>query len=238
MEFPQHIMIVEDEVITQRYLKNILGQYSVKSVECYDNAKDALEQFKIKQYDMILMDINIKGAVDGIQLSREILRIRDIPIVFITAHNDNETFQEVLELSPFGFITKPFSAKDVELAIQLAYRRHCSSTQKQRMQEEKSSNDMIIISESYRYSLLAQELYYNDTLVKLNMKQKKLIHILSKNVNTIVTYETLVMEIWEIDNISSSALRTLVYTLRKSHPDLPIISHSKVGYSLKTKGDQ
>ena len=237
MELPQDIMIVEDEVITQRYLKNILGQYSVKSVECYDNAKDSLEQFKTKHYDMILMDINIKGAVDGIQLAREILRIRDVPIVFITAHNDNETFQEVLELSPFGFITKPFSAKDVELAIQLAYRRHCSSTQNKRKKEEKSARDMIIISEEYRYSLLSQELYSHDTLVKLNMKQKKLVHILCKYINTIVTYETLVMEIWEVDTISSSALRTLVYTLRKSHPNLPLVSHSKVGYSLKTKED-
>ncbi|HHD78405.1 MAG TPA: response regulator transcription factor [Epsilonproteobacteria bacterium] len=237
MELPQHIMIVEDEVITQRYLKNILEQYTVDSIECYDNAKYALAQFKNKEYDMILMDINIKGAVDGIQLAREILRIRDVPIIFITAHNDNETFQEVLELSPFGFITKPFSAKDVELSIQLAYKRHCISVQAKQSKEEKSSVDMIVISDEYHYSLRAQELYYNDTLVKLNMKQNKLVHILCKYINTIVTYETLVMAIWEVDNISSSALRTLVYTLRKSHPDLPIISHSKVGYSLKTTSD-
>jgi DNA-binding response OmpR family regulator len=235
MELPQHIMIVEDEVITQRYIKNILGQYHVKSIECYDNAKDALVAFRKKQYEMILMDINIKGAVDGIQLAREMLRIREVPIVFITAHNDNETFQEVLELSPFGFITKPFSGKDVELAIQLAYKRHCSSKQDKRIKEEKSATDMIVISSHYRYSLLAQELYCDDNLVKLNVKQKSLIHVLSKNINNIVTYDRLITEIWEIDSISSSALRTLVYTLRKAHPDLPIVSHSKVGYSLRTE---
>ncbi len=237
MQLPQHIMIVEDEVITQRYLKNILEQYKIESVECYDNAKDALSKLKNTKYDIILMDINIKGAMDGIQLSREILRIDDIPIVFISAHSDNETFQEVLELSPFGFITKPFSAKDVEVAILLAYKRYLASMKNKQKYVKESSADIIEISDAYRYSLHAQELYYKNTPVKLNVKQQKLIHILSQNIDRVVTYEVLVMEIWEIENISSSALRTLVYTLRKSHPDLPIMSHSKVGYSLKTMID-
>ena len=232
MELPQHIMIVEDEVITQRYLQNILGQYSIESIECYDNAKESLKQFKMKQYEMILMDINIKGAMDGIQLAREILRVRNVPIVFISAHNDNETFQEVLDLSPFGFITKPFSAKDVELAIQLAYKRHSSSLQDKHTETTTQLTDKVIISENYYYLPASQELYHNGTPVKLNVKQTMLIHTLCKHINKIVTYETLVMEIWGVDYIASSTLRTLVYTLRKMYPDLHIRSHSKVGYSL------
>ncbi|HIP29004.1 MAG TPA: response regulator, partial [Sulfurovum sp.] len=113
-ELPQSVLIIEDEAITQRYLKDILGQYNLECVDCYDNAKDALAHIKTKKYEMILMDINIKGSMDGIQLAREILRTRTIPIIFITAHSDNDTFQEVLELSPYGFISKPFSSQDVE----------------------------------------------------------------------------------------------------------------------------
>jgi len=235
MDLPQHIMIVEDEVITQRYLKNILGQHKVECIECYDNAKDALEQFKDKQFNMILMDINIKGAIDGIQLAREILRIKTIPIIFITAHNDNETFQEVLELSPFGFITKPFSAKDVEIAVQLAYRRYCADLLAGEKEEDKSTVAMIDISNKYRYALEPKELYCFDVLVKLNPKQKKLVHVLNKYIDTIVSYETLEMAIWGTDEVSDSALRTLIYNLRKSHPDFPILSHSKLGYSLRGK---
>lgn len=237
MDFPQQIMIVEDEVITQRYLKNILEQYVTGKVECYDNAKDALGEIRQNNYEMILMDINIKGSMDGIQLAREILRTKNIPIVFITAHNDTETFQEVLDLSPYGFIAKPFSSSDVEVAIQLAYKRYLSYKKEDisdtKIEGEKSTN--IDISKDYSYSFIDNKLYHCGELVKLNTKQNKLLEILSKNINNIVAYDTLVGEVWEDYNISDSALRTLVYQIRKQHPDLPIISHSKLGYSLTKK---
>jgi len=233
MEFPKEIMIVEDEAITQRYLKNILEQYNMNSIDCVDNAKDALVQLKTKTYEMILMDINIKGAVDGIQLAREILSKCTLPIVFITAHNDTETFEEVLELSPYGFISKPFSAKDVEVAVQLAHKRFLDyekNTNKPVPKEVSFQN--VVISEVFRYSFEEHKLYHKEQFIKLNIKQNKLLEILSKNLNNIVTYDMIISEIWGDEIISDSVLRTLVYTLRKNLPDLPIISHSKLGYSL------
>jgi len=119
MIFPQNIVIVEDETITQRYLQDIFAQYDVIVTGCFDNAADTIEALKRINCDMILMDINIKGSVDGIQLAKEILQTYNFPIVFITAHNDDETFQEVLELSPYGFIEKPFSRKDIVFTLQL-----------------------------------------------------------------------------------------------------------------------
>jgi len=235
MDFPQQIMIVEDEVITQRYLKNILAQYNVANVECYDNARETLENIRSNTYDMILMDINIKGSMDGIQLAREILRSYNIPIVFITAHNDTETFQEVLELSPYGFIAKPFSSTDVEVAIQLAYKRFVSYSEVNAKKVEAVDNAIIKISEQYTYSTEEEKLYCDNQLVKLNAKQNKILEVLSVNINSIVKYDTLIMAVWGENEIADSALRTLIYTIRKTLPDLPIISHSKLGYSLVSK---
>lgn len=232
MELPKRIMIVEDEVITQRYLKNIFDQYDVDTTACFDNAKDALTAIKADTYDMILMDINIKGSVDGIQLAREILRSHALPIVFITAHSDNETFQEVLDLSPYGFISKPFSGKDVEVAVQLAYRRFISYAQIHPEEQKAPATEQIILTPEYTYSISESKLYQNNVLVKLNMKQNKLLQVLSRNINHVVPYDIITDEIWGDEFISDSALRTLVYTVRKAHPDLPIVSHSKLGYSL------
>ena len=237
MKLPKEILIVEDETITQRYLKNILEQYDMNNIDCVDNAKDALVQLKAKTYEMILMDINIKGSVDGIQLAREILNKYTLPIVFITAHNDTETFQEVLDLSPYGFISKPFSAKDVEVAVQLAYKRFLVyQTDNNKEVQIKESFSDVVISESYLYSFKEHKLYHKEQFIKLNLKQNKLLEILSKNLNSIVTYDIIISEIWADEMISDSALRTLVYTIRKNLPDLPIISHSKLGYSLSTDG--
>jgi len=232
IDLPQKVLIIEDEAITQRYLKDILGQYNLECVDCYDNAKEALAHIKTTNYEMILMDINIKGSMDGIQLSREILRTRNIPIIFITAHSDSETFQEVLELTPYGFISKPFSSQDVEMALQLAYKRFQSVKDKIETEEIEENIEMVDISKDFVYSKEEKILFHEDTPVQLNAKQTILIDILCKNINNSVDYDTLTLAIWENEYIADSALRTLIYSIRKMMPDLPILSHSKVGYSL------
>jgi DNA-binding response OmpR family regulator len=232
MQLPKHIMIVEDEAITQRYLKDILTHYGVESIECHDNAQDAYLSLKDSACEMILMDINIKGSVDGIQLARKILQQRTIPIVFITAHSDQDTFQEVLDLSPYGFIAKPFSAKDVEMTLQVAYKRFLVQKDKEVMVDK--DEDLIRIDHQYVYSKSLKRLYKNDEEVVLNNKHLKLVDKLCCNINHTVDYESLKWEIWQSEEIAESALRTLVYTLRKQLPDLPLVSYSKIGYSIKT----
>ena len=236
MLLPKKILIVEDEVITQRYLQNIFEQYDVHVVACLDNASDTLEILSSTCCDMILMDINIKGATDGIQLARQILKTQDIPIVFITAHNDEDTLEEILELAPYGFIGKPFSSKEIVVTLQIAYKRYLTHLElyNKTTIKEKIDNPIVIIDEHYSFSLEELELYYDGEIVKLNKKQNKLLSILVDNIDTIVDYEILVSYVWDTENIADSSLRTLVYSVRKLLPDLPILSFSKLGYSLKS----
>jgi DNA-binding response OmpR family regulator len=235
MVFPENIVIVEDETITQRYLQEIVVQHDVTVSGCFDNATDTLEALKHIECNMILMDINIKGPVDGIQLARTILKTYNIPIVFITAHNDDETFQEVLELAPYGFIEKPFSSKDVAFTLQLAYQRYCFHEKKREMKSDKRPREYLILNEYYTYSRPLKTLYHNDQPVKLSVKQSKLMEVLMQNVNHTVDYEAITTAIWENDTIADSALRTLVYSVRKAYPDLPLVSYSKSGYSIEIK---
>ena len=236
MILPQNIVIVEDEVITQRYLQDILSQYEITVSACFDNAKDTLAHLRDVPCDLLLMDINIKGAMDGIQLAREILRTATLPIVFITAHNDDDTLEELLELAPYGFIGKPFSSKDVLVTLQVAYKRYLTHLASFR-EKEKDVLD-IIINQTYRYSKQKSELYENDIRIKLNHKQSTLLSILASHPNHPVSYDLLISEIWGSDSIADSALRTLVYSLRKLLPELPIVSHSKIGYMLATEASE
>jgi len=235
MSMPKKILIVEDEVITQRFLQDIFAQYETEVVGCFDNAGDVLTHIKELTCDMILMDINIKGPMDGIQLARKILEKHDLPIVFITAHNDDETVEETLELSPYGFICKPFTSKDVVVTIQIAYKRYLAHTKVVDTQSEVKHHQEVIINEKYRYIQSRAQLYREDKPVDLTKNQSALVKILVQNVNQTVSYETLVSSIWGDGHIADSALRTLVYSLRKLLPDLPIVSHSKVGYALEIK---
>jgi len=233
MIFPQNIVIVEDEKITQRYLQDIFAQYDVRVSGCFDNAADTTEALKSIACDMILMDIDIKGPVDGIRLAKDILKTYRFPVVFITAHNDDETFQEVLELSPYGFIEKPFSRKDIVFTLQLAYKRYLSHEKETKVKPEKKPREYLILNEHYAYSRVLKMLYHDEQPVKLSSKQSKLLEVLIQNVNHTVGYDVLISAIWEDDTVSDSALRTLVYSIRKALPDLPLLSYSKIGYSIE-----
>ncbi len=233
MLLPKNIVIVEDEVITQRYLQDILSQYEITVSACFDNAKDTLEHLRDVPCDLLLMDINIKGSMDGIQLAREILRTATLPIVFITAHNDDDTLEELLELAPYGFIGKPFSSKDVMVTLQVAYKRYLTYTASSVSTETKSTG--LQINKKYRYFKQRNELYKNDIRVKLNQKQSMLLSVLASYPNQPVSCDLLISEIWGNDTIADSALRTLVYSLRKLLPDFPIVSQSKIGYMLATE---
>ncbi len=236
MQLPQNIMIVEDEVLTQRYLKDILLHNGVKNIVCYDNAKDVLKHMKTTQPNMILMDVDIIGPVDGIQLSRKISEMnQNIPIIFITAHCDEHTFDEVLELSPYGFISKPFSSKDIEVTLRLAYKRYLVQQEMLRYKNAVDNIDTVFINQQYKYSKSLKTLYKNNQPVKLKKKHQLLVDALCTMHNQIITFDVLTEKIWGEKSISDSALRTLIYTLRQILPDLPIISYSKVGYSLETK---
>lgn len=233
MDLPENIVLVEDEVITQRYLHDILAQHHVNITGCFDNASDTIETLKSIKCDMILMDINIKGPVDGIQLAKKILGIYTLPIVFITAHNDDATLEELLKLAPYGFIGKPFSSKEVLVTLKIAYKRYLIHTAVSRVKTSDESND-IVINTNYTYSRTLSVLYYNGKAIKLNKKQSRLLEVLSQNVNHTVEYDTLISKLWEDESVADSTLRTLVYSLRKLLPDLPIVSYSKVGYSLQS----
>lgn len=234
MTLPKNIIIVEDEVITQRYLQDIFAQQNIHVSGCFSSAKETMIHIKDLKCDMLLMDINIQGPVDGIQLARQILRNYEIPIIFITAHNDDETLEEILELAPYGFIAKPFSSKEVLITLQIAYKRYVTHSQLESV-KEKENIENVRINQRYCYSQELGILYEDDLPVKLNKKQTLLIEILVKNINYTVGYDMLVDKIWEKHHIADSALRTLVYSLRKLLPELPLVSHSKMGYMLKTE---
>jgi len=235
MSLPKRIIIVEDEVITQRFLQDIFDQHDTTIVGCFDNAKDVLEKVSVLGCDMVLMDINIKGPMDGIQLARKILEKHTLPIIFITAHNDDETVEETLELSPYGFICKPFTGKDVVVTVQIAYKRYLAHVKALQRKEEIVKREEIIINQKYWYAVQEAQLYHEGKIVDLTKNQQALVEVLARNYGSTVDYETLISAIWGDGYIADSALRTLVYSLRKLLPEMPIVSHSKVGYALEAK---
>lgn len=234
MLMPKNIMIVEDEVITQRYLKDILAKNNVAVSGCFDNGEDALDALESTSCELALVDINLKGAMDGLRLAKHMLDKYKICIVFITAYSDSRTLEEALELSPYGFVVKPFSPNEVEIAIQIAYKRFLMYQEKSLQRPITLDNDFLVITEQLKYSFTKLTLFESDEPVRLSMRQTKLIGLLCRNIDHIVSNEVIVLEVWGDKIVSNTSLRTLVYNIRQLVPGLSLITHSKLGYMIKS----
>jgi DNA-binding response OmpR family regulator len=73
---------------------------------------------------LVLMDLRLAGALDGIAAAQQIAQVRDVPIIFLTAHSDPETLARACLTGPFGYILKPFNERELHTQIEIALYRH------------------------------------------------------------------------------------------------------------------
>jgi CheY-like chemotaxis protein len=119
----ERILLVEDDDVIARIedwrLKN-LG-YTVCGRAT--TGAEAMELVVNAKPDLVLMDINIQGDVDGIETAGMIKKGFNIPVVYVTSHSDGPTLERAKETHPDGFIVKPFDDQDLRVAIQLALKK-------------------------------------------------------------------------------------------------------------------
>ncbi len=115
-----NVMIVEDESIVAMDLAAGLEHDGYKVVGIADNYTDALNIFKEETVDILLMDINIHGDKDGVETATELMKIKQVPLIYLTAFTDAKTVERVKHTNPSAFLTKPYNIDNVRIAIDLA----------------------------------------------------------------------------------------------------------------------
>ncbi|AGB48316.1 CheY-like receiver domain-containing protein [Methanomethylovorans hollandica DSM 15978] len=118
------ILVVEDENIVALEIKKRLQKlgYIVPSVA--STGEDAISKVEGILPDLVLMDIMLKGEIDGIDAAGEIRKRFNIPVVYLTAYSDEETLQRAKLTEPYGYILKPFEENDLRTTIEIALYRH------------------------------------------------------------------------------------------------------------------
>jgi len=114
------VLIVEDEIVVASEIKLRLQAMGFIVIGIVNNGRDAIAAANEHYPDVILMDITLKGKMDGLEATREINRETDIPVIFITAHTDTPTLDSARAASSHGIFTKPFSDEELMAAIQQA----------------------------------------------------------------------------------------------------------------------
>jgi DNA-binding LytR/AlgR family response regulator len=116
------ILIVEDEMIIGAKVSMFLTELGYEVTGIFPRAEDVLLQLEESTPDIALLDINLKGSMDGIALAHVLLSAHQIPVIFLTANSDEATFQRAKEAKPYAFLSKPFKKLDLQRALELTIR--------------------------------------------------------------------------------------------------------------------
>jgi len=118
------ILIVEDERIVALDIENMVKNLGYDVVDVVSSGENAIKSVQKTKPDLILMDIVLKGDIDGIEAAEKILSRFDIPIVYLTAYSDHKTISRAKVTEPFGYILKPFDERELGTGIEIAVYKH------------------------------------------------------------------------------------------------------------------
>lgn len=123
------VIAVEDDPILADAIEIFLYNIGYEVIAILDNSEDFLNTWVATTPDIALLDININGKLDGIELAKIINQSNNpIPIIFITSLTDEDTFKRAKSLSPFAYITKPFDEMNLQRTIELAVYKYINNT--------------------------------------------------------------------------------------------------------------
>ncbi|MCX8043001.1 MAG: response regulator [Desulfobacterota bacterium] len=123
MTDPARIFIVEDEAIIAADIAAMLESVGHGIAGIAGTGAEAVEKIRAQRPDLALVDIMIGGSIDGIALAQQ-LRENDIPVVFLTAYADAQSLQRAKITEPYGYVLKPFTDRDLHIAVDIALYRY------------------------------------------------------------------------------------------------------------------
>lgn len=123
-ESKARILIVEDELIIAKGIEKRIKTLGYSVAGTVSSGEDAVANAVETMPDLVLMDINLQGGIDGVEAAERIRSQADIPIIYLTAYADSDTLARAKVSEPFGYIVKPFQDITIKSAIEMALYKH------------------------------------------------------------------------------------------------------------------
>ncbi len=132
------ILVVEDEMIIADNICMILEDIGYEAVEPAINYPEAIETIEAENPDLIILDIQLAGKLDGVDLAQTINKDYKIPFIFLTSNSDSQTLERVKKVNPHAFLVKPFKKEDLYSSIELSMHSYMQNQQNKAGQEDVS----------------------------------------------------------------------------------------------------
>ena len=183
-----NILVVEDESIVSKDIQHSLKKIGYNVVGAASTGEKAIELALSEKPDLILMDIMLKGSMNGIEAADIIKKEMSIPVIFLTAYADESTLAKVKIMEPYGYILKPFKEIDIQTSVEMAIYKHAKE---QEIIKERDFLYSIVENKEKSYDFIFVK--SNSKLVKINCKDICFIEALKDYVviNTIDTRYTI-----------------------------------------------
>jgi two-component system, OmpR family, response regulator CssR len=220
------IGVVEDDVNIQ----NIVSAYLKKEgydVIISDTAEAAWEIWETYPPDMWILDIMLPG-MDGYEFCKKIRNESEVPIIIISAKDEEIDKILGLELGGDDYLTKPFSPRELVARVKRLFKRAFLKNNNEEPTQEKVKIDQLLINKEER------RIFYKGEEYEVTTKEFDMLLLLVENVNRAFSREELLIKIWGDDYFGSDrAVDDLVKRLRKKLPDLPLETVWGFGYRLR-----
>lgn len=141
------ILIVEDEMVIAANISLQLTELGYEVIGIVPRGEDALKQIETNTPDILLLDINLKGALDGIETAQAMQKTYNISVIYLTANIDDAHFNRAKTTHPYGFIAKPFKKLDLQRTIELTISQ-ITSEEKETDKIEPINGESLILSDS------------------------------------------------------------------------------------------
>lgn len=216
------LLYVEDDDFIRQNAVEFLEENFTQIFEAAE-AHTALKIVEEHKPDIIITDIAMPD-MNGLALCRKI-RERDlqIPIIVVSAFSDTNYLLEAVELGLVKYLLKPIEEEALFTALERCF-----------TQLEKRDSAYIHLSEIHRYDLFNSLLLEHDNLVKLTHNEQKLLELLIRYKDRVVTYREIENYIYYEKGMSEDALKALVRSLRKKISKKAIRNYAKIGYKIAT----
>jgi DNA-binding response OmpR family regulator len=220
---PLRVLIVDDEPLITIFIKRIVQEAGDRVLElCYD-CDHALRAIKETQPDLIFMDINIKGHLDGISVIKRAAP-GDAVVYYISAYTSDAIVEEALSTDPYNYLFKPIKEVEIKTALELCRRKKNPCI-------EKAAHHVKLADDLF-FDMQQHMLLQNGSPVVLTKTEQKLMALFAGNLNIVLTYETLREGVWGGKSVANSTMRDTISKLRLKCPEINIYTYYGVGYRL------